>query len=108
MRLPSVPRRLVAIVPAVLMVLAGLGPAPTAFATSSSDDYSFSYEFEIHENKTVDITMTRRGDDAGSNSECDLDAVEDIIDDDDVKISVKSGDGGNSCTASAKDRKSVV
>ena len=67
MRLPSVPRRLAAVVPAILMVLASLGLAPTASATSS--DYSFSYEFEIHENDVVDITMTQRGDDAGSKSQ---------------------------------------
>ena len=97
MRLPPVLRRLAAVVPAILMVLASLGLAPTASATSS--DYSFSYEFEIHENDVVDITMTQRGDDAGSKSECDPDAVEDIFDDDDVKVSVKSGDGGDSCTA---------
>ena len=96
MRLPSVLRRLVAVVPAVLMVLAGLGLAPTASAASS--DYSFSYEFEIHENKTVDITMTKKGEDAGSKSNCDPDAIEDRFGDD-VKVSVKSGDGGDSCTA---------
>ena len=96
MRLPSVLRRLVAVVPAVLMVLASLGLAPTASATSSDD--SFSYEFEIHKDKTVDITMTQKGDDAGSSSECDPDDFEDDFDDDDVKVSVKSGDGGDSCT----------
>ena len=51
MRLPSVLRRLVAAVPAILMVLATLGLAPTSSAASSGD-YSLSYEFEIHENKT--------------------------------------------------------
>ena len=96
MRLPSVLRRLVAVVPAVLMVLAGLGLAPTASADTSDD--SLSYEFEIHEDKTVDITMTKKGDDAGSKSECDPDDIEDNFDDDNVKVSVKSGDGGNSCT----------
>ena len=96
MRLPSVLRRLAAAVPAILMVLASLGLAPTASAASS--DYSFSYEFEIHENKTVDLTMIRKGDDAGSKSECNPDDIENIFDDDDVKVSVKSGDGGNSCT----------
>ena len=96
MRLPSVLRRLAAAVPAILMVLASLGLAPTASAASS--DYSFSYEFEIHENKTVDLTMIRKGDDAGSKSECNSDDIENIFDDDDVKVSVKSGDGGNSCT----------
>ena len=45
MRLPSVLRRLVAAVPAILMVLATLGLAPTASAASSGD-YSLSYEFE--------------------------------------------------------------
>ena len=96
MRLPSVLRRLAAAVPAILMVLASLGLAPTASAASS--DYSFSYEFEIHENKTVDLTMIRKGDGAGSKSECNSDDIENIFDDDDVKVSVKSGDGGNSCT----------
>ena len=96
MRLPSVLRRLAAAVPAILMALASLGLAPTASAASS--DYSFSYEFEIHENKTVDLTMIRKGDDAGSKSECNSDDIENIFDDDDVKVSVKSGDGGNSCT----------
>ena len=96
MRLPSVLRRLAAAVPAILMVLATLGLAPTASAASS--DYSFSYEFEIHENKTVDITMIRKEDGAGSNSECNPGDIKRIFDDDDVKVSVKSGDGGNSCT----------
>ena len=96
MRLPSVPRRLVTVVPAILMILASLGLAPAASAASS--DYSFSYEFEIHENKTVDITMTKKGEDAGSKSNCDPDTIKDSFKDDDVKISVKSGDGGNSCT----------
>ena len=98
MRLPSVLRRLVAAVPAILMVLATLGLAPTASAASSGD-YSISYEFEIHENKTVDITMIRKEDGAGSNSECNPGDIKRIFDDDDVKVSVKSGDGGNSCTA---------
>ena len=97
MRLPSVLRRLVAAVPAILMVLATLGLAPTASAASSGD-YSISYEFEIHENKTVDITMIRKEDGAGSNSECNPGDIKRIFDDDDVKVSVKSGDGGNSCT----------
>ena len=97
MRLPSVLRRLVAAVPAILMVLATLGLAPTASAASSGD-YSLSYEFEIHENKTVDITMIRKEDDAGSESECNPGDIKRIFDDDDVKVSVKSGDGGNSCT----------
>ena len=96
MRLPSVPRRLVTVVPAILMVLASLGLAPAASAASY--DYSFSYEFEIHENKTVDITMTKKGDDAGSKSNCDPDTIKDSFKDDDVKVSVKS-DGGDSCTA---------
>ncbi|WP_051285739.1 LppM family (lipo)protein [Actinomyces dentalis] len=99
MRLPSIPRRLVAVVPAVLMVLAGLGLAPTASATSSDD--SLSYEFEIHENKTVDITMTQKGDDVGSKSNCSSDNIEDSLGDD-VKVSVKSGDGGDSCTVTIK------
>ena len=98
MRLPSIPRRLVALVPAILMVLAGLGLAPTAYAGTSTSDDSFSYEFEIHENKTVDITMTRKGEDAGSKSNCNPDDIEDNFKDDDVKVSVKSGDGGDSCT----------
>ena len=98
MRLPSIPRRLVALVPAILMVLAGLGLAPTASAGTSTSDDSFSYEFEIHENKTVDITMTRKGEDAGSKSNCNPDDIEDSFKDDDVKVSVKSGDGGDSCT----------
>ena len=97
MRLPSVLRRLAAAVPAILMVLATLGLAPTASAASSGD-YSISYEFEIHENKTVDITMIRKEDGAGSNSECNPGDIKRIFDDDDVKVSVKSGDGGNSCT----------
>ena len=97
MRLPSVPRRLVTVVPAILMILASLGLAPAASAASS--DYSFSYEFEIHENKTVDITMTKKGEDAGSKSNCDPDTIKDSFKDDDVKVSVKSGDGGDSCTA---------
>ena len=98
MRLPSIPRRLVALVPAILMVLAGLGLAPTASAGTSTSDDSFSYEFEIHENKTVDITMTKKGDDAGSKSNCDPGTIKDSFKDDDVKVSVKS-DGGDSCTA---------
>ena len=96
MRLPSVPRRLVTVVPTILMILASLGLAPAASAASY--DYSFSYEFEIHENKTVDITMTKKGDDAGSKSNCDPDTIKDSFKDDDVKVSVKS-DGGDSCTA---------
>ena len=96
MRLPSVPRRLVTVVPAILMILASLGLAPAASAASY--DYSFSYEFEIHENKTVDITMTKKGDDAGSKSNCDPGTIKDSFKDDDVKVSVKS-DGGDSCTA---------
>ena len=97
MRTPPILRRLVAVIPAILMVLASLSLAPTASAASSDD--SFSYEFEIHENKTVDITMIQKGDDVGSKSKCNSDDIEKIFDDDDVKISVKSGDGGNSCTA---------
>ena len=100
MRLPSVPRRLVTVVPAILMILASLGLAPAASAASY--DYSFSYEFEIHENKTVDIIMTKKGDDAGSKSNCNPDDIEDSFKDDDVKVSVKSGDGGNSCTVTIK------
>ena len=95
MRLPSVPRRLVAVVPAVLMVLAGLGLAPIASA-ASSDDTSLSLKFEIHTNETVDVTMTMKGDDAGSSSNCDADDIEDRFGDD-IKVSVKSGDGENSC-----------
>ena len=96
MRLPPVLHRLTALVPAVLMILASLSLAPAASAASY--DYSFSYEFEIHENKTVDITMTKKGDDAGSKSNCDPDTIKDSFKDDDVKVSVKS-DGGDSCTA---------
>ena len=96
MKPPPALRRLTALVPAVLMILASLGLAPTASADTS--DNSFSYEFEIHENDVVDLTMTRKGDDAGSKSNCDPDAIENVFDDDDVKVSVKS-DGGDSCTA---------
>ena len=96
MKPPPALRRLTALVPAVLMVLASLSLAPTASADTSDD--SLSYEFEIHENDVVDLTMTRKGDDAGSKSNCDPDDIENVFDDDDVKISVKSGDGGNSCT----------
>ena len=101
MRLPSIPRRLVALVPAILMVLAGLGLAPTASAGTSTSDDSFSYEFEIHENKTVDITMITKGEDIGSSYICDADNFEDSFGDD-VKVSVKSGDGGDSCTVTVK------
>ena len=97
MRTPPILRRLVAVIPTILMVLASLSLAPTASAASSDD--SFSYEFEIHENKTVDLTMIQKGDDAGSKSKCNSDDIENIFDDDDVKINVKSGDGGDSCTA---------
>ena len=96
MKPPPALRRLTALVPAVLMVLASPGLAPTASADTSDD--SLSYEFEIHENDVVDLTMTRKGDDAGSKSNCDPDDIENVFDDDDVKVSVKSGDGGNSCT----------
>ena len=96
MKPPPALRRLTALVPAVLMILASLSLAPTASADTS--DNSFSYEFEIHENDVVDLTMTQKGDDAGSKSNCDPDAIENVFDDDDVKVSVKSGDGGNSCT----------
>ena len=96
MKPPPALRRLTALVPAVLMVLASLSLAPTASADTSDD--SLSYEFEIHENDVVDLTMTRKGDDAGSKSNCDPDDIENVFDDDDVKVSVKSGDGGNSCT----------
>ena len=100
MKPPPALRRLTALVPAVLMVLASLSLAPTASADTSDD--SLSYEFEIHENDVVDLTMTRKGDDAGSKSNCDPDDIENVFDDDDVKISVKSGDGGNSCTVTIK------
>ena len=96
MKPPPALRRLTALVPAVLMVLASPGLAPTASADTSDD--SLSYEFEIHENDVVDLTMTQKGDDAGSKSNCDPDTIKDSFKDDDVKISVKSGDGGNSCT----------
>ena len=96
MKPPPALRRLTALVPAVLMILASLSLAPTASADTSDD--SLSYEFEIHENDVVDLTMTRKGDDAGSKSNCDPDDIENVFDDDDVKVSVKSGDGGNSCT----------
>ena len=96
MKPPPALRRLTALVPAVLMVLASLSLAPTASADTSDD--SLSYEFAIHENDVVDLTMTRKGDDAGSKSNCDPDDIENVFDDDDVKVSVKSGDGGNSCT----------
>ena len=98
MRLPSVLHRLTALVSAVLMILASLGLAPTVSADTSDDSLSF----EIHENKTVDITMTQKGDDAGSKSNCNPDDIEDSFDDDDVKVSVKSGDGGDSCTVTVK------
>ena len=101
MRLPSVPRRLVTVVPAILMVLASLGLAPAASA-ASSDDTSLNFEFEVHENDTVDVTMITKGEDAGSKSNCDPDDIENVFDDDDVKVSVKSGDGGNSCTVTIK------
>ena len=96
MKPPPALRRLTALVSAVLMILASPGLAPTASADTSDD--SLSYEFEIHENDVVDLTMTRKGDDAGSKSNCDPDAIENVFDDDDVKVSVKS-DGGDSCTA---------
>ena len=96
MRLPPALRCLAVVGLAALVVLASLSLAPTASAASSDD--SLSYEFEIHENDVVDLTMTQKGDDAGSSSECDPDDFEDDFDDDDVKVSVKSGDGGDSCT----------
>ena len=100
MKPPPALRRLTALVSAVLMILASPGLAPTASADTSDD--SLSYEFEIHENDVVDLTMTRKGDDAGSKSNCDPDDIENVFDDDDVKVSVKSGDGGNSCTVTIK------
>ena len=98
MRLPPALRRLTALVPAVLMVLASLGLAPTAFA-DTSDNISLNLEFKIHENKTVDITMIVKGDDASSN--CDADDIEDRFDGD-VKVNAKTGDGGDSCTIAIK------
>ena len=95
MKPPPALRRLTALVPAVLMILASLGLAPIASAAPSD---TFEYNVNIHENETVDITMIRKGDDAGSKSECNSDDVKDTFDDDDVKVSVKSGDGGDSCT----------
>ena len=100
MRLPSVPRRLVTVVPAILMVLASLGLAPAASA-ASSDDTSLNFEFEVHENDTVDVTMITKGEDAGSSSSCDADNIKDSLGDD-VKVNVKSGDSGNSCTVTIK------
>ena len=96
MRLPSVPRRLVTVVPAILMILASLGLAPAASA-ASSDDTSLNFEFEVHENDTVDVTMITKGEDVGSSSSCDADNLKDSFGDD-VKVNAKSGDGGNSCT----------
>ena len=101
MRLPSIPRRLVAVVPAILMVLASLGLAPTASAASSSNDISLAFEFEIHKNDTVDVTMITKGEDVGSSSSCDADNIKDSFGDD-VKVNAKSGDGGNSCTVTIK------
>ena len=101
MRLTSVPRRLVAVVPAILMVLASLGLAPTASAASSSNDISLAFEFEIHKNDTVDVTMITKGEDVGSSSSCDADNIKDSFGDD-VKVNAKSGDGGNSCTVTIK------
>ena len=95
MKPPPALRRLTALVSAVLMILASLGLAPIASAAPSD---TFEYNVNIHENETVDITMIRKGDDAGSKSECNSDDVKDTFDDDDVKVSVKSGDGGDSCT----------
>ena len=100
MRLPSVPRRLVTVVPAILMVLASLGLAPAASA-APSDDTSLNFEFEVHENDTVDVTMITKGEDAGSSSSCDADNLKDNLGDD-VKVNVKSGDSGNSCTVTIK------
>ena len=100
MRLPSVPRRLVTVVPAILMVLASLGLAPAASA-ASSDDTSLNFEFEVHENDTVDVTMITKGEDAGSSSSCDADNIKDSLGDD-VKVNAKSGDSGNSCTVTIK------
>ena len=97
MRLPPALRCLAVVGLAALVVLASLSLAPTASAASSDD--SLSYEFEIHENDVVDLTMTQKGADAGSKSKCNSDDIENIFDDDDVKINVKSGDGGDSCTA---------
>ena len=101
MRLPSVPRRLVAVVPAILMVLASLGLAPTASAASSSNDISLAFEFEIHKNDTVDVTMITKGEDVGSSSSCDADNIKDSLGDD-FKVNAKSGDSGNSCTVTIK------
>jgi len=100
MRLPSVPRRLVTVVPAILMVLASLGLAPAASA-ASSDDTSLNFEFEVHENDTVDVTMITKGEDAGSSSSCDADNIKDSLGDD-VKVNAKSGNSGNSCTVTIK------
>ena len=100
MRLPSVPRRLVTVVPAILMVLASLGLAPAASA-ASSDDTSLNFEFEVHENDTVDVTMITKGEDAGSSSSCDADNLKDSLGDD-VKVNAKSGNSGNSCTVTIK------
>ena len=100
MRLPSVPHRLVTVVPAILMVLASLGLAPAASA-ASSDDTSLNFEFEVHENDTVDVTMITKGEDAGSSSSCDADNIKDSLGDD-VKVNAKSGDSGNSCTVTIK------
>ena len=101
MRLTSVPRRLVAVVPAILMVLASLGLAPTASAASSSNDISLAFEFEIHKNDTVDVTMITKGEDVGSSSSCDADNIKDSFGDD-VKVNAKSGNSGNSCTVRSR------
>ena len=100
MRTPSVLRRLIALVPATLMVLAGLSPVPTASA-APSDDYSTSYEFEIHENKTIDITQVRRGEGFGSESSCNSEDVGDGFDDGSTEITVE-GDGENLCVTTVK------
>ena len=59
------------------------------------------FEFEIYENETVDFTMVMKGDDAGSNSNCDASSIEDRFGDD-IKINAKSGNGGDSCTITIK------
>ncbi|MFC2361136.1 MAG: hypothetical protein ACFNME_10075, partial [Actinomyces dentalis] len=100
MRTPSILRRLIALVPAALMVLAGLSPVPTASA-APSDDYSTSYEFEIHENKTIDITQVRRGEGFGSESSCNSEDVGDGFDDGSTEITVE-GDGENLCATTVK------
>ena len=103
MKPPPSLRRLTALVPAVLMILASLSLAPTASADTYDIDTSWSLEIKIHENETVDVAQVIRSENSDLTWDCDVSNFEENFGiDDDIKTSAKNGDSGKSCTFTAE------